>query len=151
MNTKRVAGRFRFRVVAASTLVVFITGCATRPPAGSSPDAAAAWQLREARSLHFSAEARAAHYVEAAALTAPRLGSGTEATPARETYNAAAAELTILLRSADSGRMWNHPLTITSTDTTYHLQLQPAAREVWSPDYFTSFEDANKVKTKLIK
>jgi len=107
--------------------------------------------LREGRSQHLSLETRAADYLEAAALTAPELGPGTEQTLALITYNSATAELTILLRSAQGGRLWNHPLTLTANNTTYHLRLQPAGNAVWSPDYFTSFVPSASIKEKLIK
>jgi len=107
--------------------------------------------LRAARSQQLSLEIRAADYLQAAALTAPDLGSGTQPTPALNTYNSATAELTILLRSAQGGRLWNHPLTLTAKNTTYHLRLQPAGNAVWSPDYFTSFIPAAQIKEKLIK
>jgi triacylglycerol esterase/lipase EstA (alpha/beta hydrolase family) len=140
-----------FRFVAAGTCLALLASCVTPQPAGRPQDVAAARSLREARSLHLSLEARAADYLQAAALTAPELGSGKEATPARETYNAAAAELTILLRSGEAGRLWDHPLTLSANNTTYHLRLQPATYGVWSPDYFTSFESPAKIKAKLIK
>jgi pimeloyl-ACP methyl ester carboxylesterase len=140
-----------FRLIAAITLLAFVTGCATTPRAVTPADIKAAQELREARSLHFSTEARVAHYLDAAALTAPNLGSGKESTPARQIYNAAAAEVTILLRSENGGRLWNHPLTITSASATYHLRLQPAAVAVWSPDYFTTFALPATIKETLIK
>jgi len=137
-------------VVAAVTCAVFLASCATQP-VGSPNVVAAAKSLRAARSSQLSAEARAADYLQAAALTAPDLGSGIQPTAARQTYNAASAELTILLRSAEGGRFWNHPLTLTANTTTYHLRLQPAAYAVWSPNYFTSFVPSAQVKEKLIK
>jgi pimeloyl-ACP methyl ester carboxylesterase len=97
------------------------------------------------------AETRAADYLRAAALTASDIRNGTEDGVARETYNSASAELTILLRSADEGRLWNHPLTLRTDSTTYHLRLQPAAPGIWSPDYFTAFLDPKKVKRTLVK
>ncbi|HEY4284838.1 MAG TPA: alpha/beta fold hydrolase [Chthoniobacterales bacterium] len=139
------------RLIAATTGVAFVCGCATGPVAREAPDVAAAHALREARSFHFSTEERVADYLDAASLTAPRLGSGTERTPAREIYNASATELTILLRSENAGRLWNHPLTITSDSKTYHLELVPAGPAVWSPDFFTSFKDAKEVEAKIIK
>ena len=139
------------RFVAAATYIALVTGCATGPRAVEAPDIAAAHALREAQSINLSTEGRVAHYLDAASLTAPRLGSGTDVTPARDIYNAAAAGLTITLRSEDNGRLWNHPLTVAGKQTTYHLRLQPAAPAVWSPDYFTSFEDAGKIKEHLIK
>jgi pimeloyl-ACP methyl ester carboxylesterase len=97
-------------------------------------------------------ETRAADYLKAAAGAAPQLGSGTQPTVARDTYNAAAAELTILLRSADGGRLWNHPLTLKGESATFHLQLQPGAfRSTWAPNYFTSFEDPDQIKRVLVK
>ena len=67
------------------------------------------------------------------------------------TYNSAAAELTILLRSSEEGRLWNQPLTITSNSETYHLHLQPAGPAVWSPDYFNSFQLPSSIKHALVK
>ena len=63
-------------------------------------------------------EKRAADYLQAAAITAPLLGAGTQKTSAWETYDAACGELTVLLRSADGGRLWNHPLTVTNGSET---------------------------------
>jgi pimeloyl-ACP methyl ester carboxylesterase len=139
-----------FRVTAAATALTFLTSCATQP-AGRPQEVAAMKCLREARSPQLSPEARAANYLQAAALSVPELGSGNQTTPARQTYNAAAAELTTLLRSAEGGRLWNHLLTLTGQDTTYRLRIQPASYGVWSPDYFTSFTEADQIKRKLIK
>jgi pimeloyl-ACP methyl ester carboxylesterase len=143
--------RLGFRIVAVATCLTLLASCAIRQPAGQPQDVAAERSLREARSLRLSLEARAADYLRAAALTAQDLGSGDQATPARETYNAAAAELTILLRSGEAGRLWDHPLTLSANDATYHLRLQPATYGVWAPSYFTSFESPAKIKGKLIK
>jgi pimeloyl-ACP methyl ester carboxylesterase len=138
------------RIVAVITLAVFLTSCATRP-VGTPQEIAAARLLKDGRSMHLSLEARAADYLEAAALCATNLGSGRQPTLARETYNTSAAELTVLLRTGEGGRLWNHPLTLTANNTTYHLRLQPADYAVWSPNYFTSFVLSAPVKEKLIK
>ena len=151
MKTDSVQFSLPVRVITVATCGALAAGCATGPAAREAPDIAAAHALREARSIHFSTEARVAHYLDAASLTVSRLGSGTEPTPPREIYNAAAAELTITLRSEDRGRLWNRPLTLTGEQRTYHLRLQSATPNVWSPDYFNSFEDAGKVETKMIK
>jgi triacylglycerol esterase/lipase EstA (alpha/beta hydrolase family) len=149
-----IASQFKIRtwfsLVAVGTWLAFLTGCATPQPAGSPRDVAAAKSLGEARSTRLSLETRAADYLHAAALTAPELGSGTQATLARETYNAAAGELTILLRSGEAGRLWNHPVTLTG-NTAYHLRLAPGSYGIWAPDYFTSFESAAEIEGKLIK
>lgn len=149
MSSKPPAISIRTRLVAAATCITFFAGCATTPQTAGGPQyAPAASSLREARSSHVPLEKRAADYLQAAAITAPLLGTGTQPTPARETYNTAAAELTALLRSADGGRLWNHPLTVTNGSETYHLRLQPAGPYAWSPDYFTSFKLASSMKNQ---
>jgi pimeloyl-ACP methyl ester carboxylesterase len=107
--------------------------------------------MREARSSQVPVEQRAADYLQAAAMTAPLMGSGAQKTPARDTYNAACGELTVLLRSSEGGQLWNHPLNLTGNNTTYHLRLEPAGNAVWAPNYFTTFELEQQVKEKLIK
>src|SRR5205085_12244551 len=72
-------------------------------------------------------------------------------TPAVNAYNTAAAELTILLRSSEGGRLWDQPLTVTSNNETYHLHLQPVCPAVWAPDYFNSFQLASSIKHTLAK
>ena len=142
---------FRLRLFALATCAVFLASCVSPQQAANPQDVAAAQDLAKARSPQVQTEERAGLYLDAAALTAPRLGSGKEATPARETYNAASAELTILLRSGEGGRLWNHPLTLTADNAAYHLRLQPASDAVWSPNYFTSFVLSASIKQKLIK
>ena len=106
--------------------------------------------MREARSSSVPVEKRAADYLQAAAVTAPLLGTGI-GTPACETYNAACGELTVLLRSSEGGRLWNHPLTLAGNNTSYRLRLEPASDAVWSPDYFTSFVPSAEIKETLIR
>jgi pimeloyl-ACP methyl ester carboxylesterase len=150
MSTDHPRTSLGFRFSAVATSLALLTSCATQP-AGSPAAAAAAASLHQARSPAVSAEARAADYLRAAALTGPDLGNGTKDTVPREIYNSASTELTILLRSADEGRLWNHPLTLTADGTTYHLRLQPAGRAIWAPDYFTWFADPRKIKRTLVK
>jgi pimeloyl-ACP methyl ester carboxylesterase len=106
--------------------------------------------MREARSANVAVEKRAADYLQAAAITAPLLGTGI-GTPACETYNAACGELTVLLRSSEGGQLWNRPLTLAGSNTTYHLRLEPARNAVWAPNYFTSFVPSAAIKEKLIR
>src|SRR4030095_7185519 len=99
--------------------------------AGRLQYAPAAGIMREARSSQVPVEKRAADYLQAAAMTAPLLGTGAQETPALGTYNAACGELTVLLHSSEGGRLWNRPLTLPASDTTYHLRLvtpRPAVR-----------------------
>ena len=141
----------RIRLIAIGAMVAFLAACATTPQRKETQYAPAADSLREARSAQVPVEKRAADYLHAAAITAPLLGSGTQETPALDTYNTAAAELTILLRSSEGGRLWNQPLTVTSNNETYHLHLQPAGPAIWPPDYFNSFQLASSIKHPLVK
>jgi pimeloyl-ACP methyl ester carboxylesterase len=149
MNLKPSKNCIQLRLIAAGTCLVFFAGCATTPQTARGPQyAPAASSLREARSSRVPVEKRAADYLQAAAMTAPLLGSGTQPTPAHETYSTAAAELTVLLRSSDGGRLWNHPLTVSNGSETYHLRFQPASYSVWSPDEFNSFKLASSMKNE---
>src|SRR5512132_4011470 len=140
MNPKHSKTSVRIRVSAAITCLAFFAGCATTPQtAGRLQYAPAAGIMREARSSQVPVEKRAADYLQAAAMTAPRLSGGAQETGALDTYNAACGELTVLLRSSEGGRLWNHPLTLTASDKTYHLRLEPAGPAVWAPNYFTTF------------
>src|SRR6266498_4151677 len=140
------------QVIAAGTYLAFFAGCATTPQtAGRLQYGPAANLMREARSSQVPVEQRAADYLQAAAMTAPLLGSGAQETPARDTYNAACGELAVLLRSSEGGQLWNHPLTLAGNNQTYHLRLEPASNAIWAPNYFTTFELEQQVKEKLIK
>src|SRR5437762_7306755 len=112
MITNKTFATPNLRFAAAIVALFLLGACATPRPAGRPQDVAAAASLRKARSPTVSAETRAADYLQAASLTEPQLGDGTVDTPAREIYNAACAELTMLLRSAEGGSLWNHPLTL---------------------------------------
>ena len=153
MNPKHRKTSVSVRVIATIACVALLAGCATTPQTARSPlYPPAADIMREARSAQVPVEKRAADYLQVAAMTAPLLGTGAQMTPARDTYNAAAAELTLLLRSADGGRLWDRRLTLTGENTTYHLRLQPGRYpSTWAPDYFTSFENPDKIKHALIK
>src|SRR5246127_4459191 len=136
----------RIRVIAAGTCLVFFAGCATTPQTtGRVQYDPAAGMMKQARSSQVPVENRAADYLQAAAMTAPLLGTGAQETPARDTYNAACGELTVLLRSSEGGRLWNHPLTLAGNSSTYHLRLEPAANAVWAPSYFTTFENPDQI------
>ena len=152
MNPKHPETSTRIRLIAAGTCLAFFAGCATTPQtAGRLQYGPAASVMKEARSSQVPVEKRAADYLQAAAMTAPLLGTAAQDTPALDTYNAACGELTILLRSSEGGRLWNHPLTLTGNNNTYHLRLEPAGRGVWAPNYFTSFMPSAEIKDKLIK
>src|SRR5437016_7149811 len=143
--------KISIRLIAGVTCVALLASCATAPQTARGPEyAPTASLMREARSANVPVEKRAADYLQAAATTAPLLGTGI-GTPACETYNAACGELTVLLRNSEGGRLWNHPLTLTADNKTYHLRLEPASNAVWAPNYFTSFELEQQIKEKLIR
>jgi pimeloyl-ACP methyl ester carboxylesterase len=152
MKSKHSKASVRLRLIAAGTCLAFFAGCATTPQtAGRLQYAPAASILREARSSQVPVEKRAADYLQAAAMTAPLLGTGPQETPAGDTYNAACGELTVLLRSSEGGQLWNRPLTLTANNNTYHLRLEPSSYAVWAPNYFATFELEGQVKEKLIR
>jgi pimeloyl-ACP methyl ester carboxylesterase len=152
MNDKQSTISTRTRLIAAGTCLAFFTGCAATPQtAGRLQYAPAASIVREARSPQVPVETRAADYLQVAAMTAPLLGTGAQQTPAVDTYNAACGELAVLLRTSEGGRLWNHPLTLTANNETYHLRLEPASNAVWAPNYFTTFELEQQIKEKLIR
>src|ERR1700693_1578074 len=152
MNVSPPKLSIRFRLISAATCAAFFVGCATTPQTAHGPEyAPAADMMREARSSQVPVENRAADYLQAAAMTAALLGSGAQETPARDTYNAACGELTVLLRSGEGGRLWNQPLNLTANNQTYHLRLAPASSAVWAPNYFTAFELEQQIKEKLIR
>jgi pimeloyl-ACP methyl ester carboxylesterase len=152
MNRNQPKIPIQIRVIAAGICLAVLAGCATTPQtAGRLQYVPAADTLREARSTNVPLEKRAADYLQVAAMTAPLLGTGAQQTPACDTYNAACGELTILLRNSEGGRLWNHPLTLTGNNQSYHLRLEPASHAVWAPNYFTTFELEAQVKQKLIR
>lgn len=139
------------RLFLIAALAVLFAGCATPQKVTRNEQPAVTAALREARSPTLPPETRAADYLKAAAAAAPQLGSGTEPTVARDTYNTAAAELTMLLRSADAGRLWNRPLTLTGENATFHLQFQQGSfPSAWPSNYFTSFQDPYKIERTLV-
>jgi pimeloyl-ACP methyl ester carboxylesterase len=143
--------RVTTRLIGAVTCVALFASCATAPKTGGPEYGPTAGLMREARSSNVPVEKRAADYLQAAAMTAPLLGPGI-ATPACETYNAAIAELTLLLRSADGGRWWDRSLTLNGGNATYRLRLERGRYPyTWSPDFFTSFENPDQIKRTLIK
>src|SRR5947199_1315272 len=143
--------KISIRLIAGVTCVALLASCATAPQTARGPEyAPTASLMREARSANVPVEKRSADYLQAAAMTAPLLGTGI-GTPACETYNAACGELTVLLRSSEGGQLWNQPMTFTANSTAYHLRFEPATNAVWAPNYFTTFVGADQIKEKLIR
>src|SRR5437899_7981118 len=119
------------RLISALTCIGFFAGCATAPQIARGPEyTPTASIMREARSAQVPVEKRAADYLQAAAITAPLLGTSI-GTPACETYNAACGELTVLLRSSEGGQRCNQPMTFAQNSTAYHLRFEPATTADW--------------------
>ncbi len=129
-----------------------LTGCVnTGLPPAEGPQQSAVLHLKEAGTITLSAEQRAALYLESAAEAQALLGSPVAAGPGTLVYNKAAADLTVLLRTAGDGKLWNRPQTFTSGGTTYNLRFAAGTRDgVWDPAYFTDFKPAAEVKQGTI-
>lgn len=121
------------------------------PPAEGSHRAAVV-SMEQAASPKATPEQRAALYLQAAREASALLDSPESGAAARLIYNKAAADLTVLLRSADKGSLWNRPLTLSSGGTTYRLRFAKGTRDGhWDPAYFTSFTLAEDVDLKTIE
>jgi pimeloyl-ACP methyl ester carboxylesterase len=120
------------------------------PPAEGEHRAAVV-HLQEAAAKSLAPEQSAILYLESAREASGLLGSADSSEPARTIYNKAAADLTVLLRSAANGGLWNRPLTLSSGGTTYRLRFARGTRDgIWDPAYFTSFTPASEVDLKTI-
>ena len=129
-----------------------LAGCSTVPRHDAAVLRTAAESLKLAHSPVRPATERAAYYLEAASTVTAGFATPAAELRARSIYNSAAAELTNLLRSAEGGRLWNRPLTVTADGASYRLRFQPGARDgVWAPDYFTDFKLASKVRRKHLR
>ena len=130
-----------------------VTACVNTPVAPDQTETrSAAAFLKAAGSQATPAEQRAVLYLQSAAEASAQLGSLSSGAPARLIYNQAATDLTVLLRGAEQGRLWNHPITLASGSATYHLRFAKASRDgVWDPNEFTSFKPAAAVPEKAIR
>ena len=129
-----------------------LTACVNTPVARDQAETrSAATLLKAAEAKATPTEQRAALYLQSAAEASAQLGSASSGANARLIYNQATAELTVLLRGADQGRLWNHLLTLTSGTTTYRLSFAKASHTgVWDPNEFTSLVPAAAVPEKSV-
>lgn len=141
-----------FHFIPALLFAVACTACVgTLPPEAGAHRAAVA-HLKQASKATLSTEERAALYLESAREASALMASPASAESARQIYNKAAADLTILLREADNGHLWNRPQTIASGGASYRLRFAGEKGDgVWDPGYFTSFVEASSVPLKTIK
>ena len=141
------------RAVAGVLVLSLLANCAHQGlPHEEGFHRSAVISLKQAASKSLSAEQRAALYLDAAREAAALLDSPVSGDAARTIYNQAAADLTVLLRSADNGRMWNRPLALQSGGKTYRLRFVPESRVGnYDPDWFTSFVPASEVDMDSVK
>ncbi len=133
----------RLSIIAA---LVFTACVPTALPPEQAIHRTAAEHLKAAAVKSLTTEQRAVLYLDAAKHAVGVLGTPGISEDAKKIYNHAVTELTVLLRSADQGRLWNQTLTFTSGATTYRLRFAKPTRDgVWDPGYFTGMMAANKV------
>jgi hypothetical protein len=135
-------------------LAIVFTGCAITPaPPKQAGQLAAAVHLKEARVKTLPAQERVALYLKSAAEARNQIDSPTSGEVARQIYNEATDDLTVLLHSADDDRLWNRPQTFPSGHAApYHLRFASKSRNgIWDPGYFTSFTRAEKVASGSIR
>ena len=125
------------RLPILATLV--FTACAPATlPLDVGVQRAAALHLKAAAAISLTAEQRAVLYLDSAKEASALLGSHSTDDSARVIYNQAAADLTVLLRTANQGRLWNQPLTLKGAGTTYRLRFAKPTRDgIWDPGYFS--------------
>jgi hypothetical protein len=129
------------------------TACAptTRPPV-EGLHRSAAISLKQAASKTLTEEKRAALYLDAARQAAALLDSPESGEAARIIYNQAAADLTVLLRAADHGQLWNRQLALESGDHAYRLRFAAGTHDgTYPPEQFTSFIPAAGVDMDSLK
>lgn len=138
-----------FPVILPLWSALAVTACVQTPLTRNQAEHRAAAQfLKAAEDKSTPADQRAALYLNAAAETRSGVSDSTD----RLIYNQAAAGLTVLLRSADQGRLWNHPLTLTSGTASYRLHFTKGTRDgVWDPAFFTAFTPAEQVPVKTVQ
>lgn len=130
-----------------------LTACAPRvlPPAEGLHQQAVR-HMEQAGKQNLSDEQRAVSYLDAAKESSTLFGSAESGEASRVIYNKAAADLVVLLRSAQNGGMWNRSLTLSQGGSTYRLRFNKGTRDgVWNADQFTSFVPADEVDLKTIK
>ena len=134
--------------------VLALAGCASTGslPQQTAQQHAVAAHFTETAGKLASPEERAVLYLNAAREASGRLASATAGAEARATYNQAAADLTVLLRSANNGKLWNEPLTLASGGSTFHLRFAKPTRDgVLDPAFFSGFIQASKVPNGNLK
>jgi hypothetical protein len=108
--------------------------------------------LTEARRTRSNPRVAAGHYLDAAeaAVRFQSVSSGKRLSDeSRAIYNAAAQEVTVLLRS--SAELWNSTETIPAHDGVYRLRFAAGSRRngTWDPNYFKFFRTPGQVHEQV--
>ena len=129
--------------------MIALAGCATQQTWSKlSPARAGLIAARKSNDTKIAA----AYYMDAAdnAARAMNGASGADLEEARDLFNTACGELTVLLRSSKD--LWNHTETLTIPGgASYVLHFAPPRQDVWAPGYFDTFHIANTLDKKLAK
>ncbi len=151
--TPFVSAMNRSASVVSLGFALVVVGCASAPPSQEpAASQAAEIDLKEAGVKTRPAAERADLYLSSAAQSRKLLGSRASGVDGARIYNQATADLTVLLRDADHGRLWNRPQTFRSDGApSYRLSFAAKTRDgVWDADYFTSFRPADDVEQGMI-
>ncbi len=133
----------RTRTIDGSLLaaVLLFAGCATQPTVAPGPLGEAQTKLAEARSITKLTQTRITDYFEAAEIAKRETESASDDTvtkqQAKQIYNDASAEVTVLLKEEDGGKYWNHAERIGAANASYEVRFQSGGGNgVWSPGFF---------------
>lgn len=133
--------------VCSVAAVALLFGCASKEPSAQTGQIEASRVLRKAKQGRLPAAVRAG-YLLAAAQSA--LGGseapGKAGARARQIYNAAAADLVLLLR--ESPGLWNAQNSFRAPQGNYRLRFaRGSARQgIWDPGFFDAFLDPGRPK-----
>jgi pimeloyl-ACP methyl ester carboxylesterase len=131
---------------------LLLASCATQPTIAPGPLGEAQSKLTEARSLTKPTETRMTDYFEAAEIAEQEAESQSADAAikqqARQAYNNACTEVTVLLEEADGGKYWNQNERIGA----YNVRFQPSTSNgLWSPVFFDQVKPAKESDHKHLR
>jgi pimeloyl-ACP methyl ester carboxylesterase len=131
---------------------LLLAGCATQLSVAPGPLGEAQTNLTEARSLTKPTETRITDYFEAAEVAEREAeGQAHDAATkqqAKQIYNNACAEVTVLLEEGDGGKYWNH----TERIGRYEVRFQTSGSNgLWSPGFFDRLKPAKESDHKHLR
>jgi pimeloyl-ACP methyl ester carboxylesterase len=144
----------RFVFLRSLLLSIAVAACLANPSVGETTTSAvveAEQDLKLANSPSLILDARAGHYLHAADIALSILRTSGTDLRSREIYNEACSQLTSMLRSGDSARLWNRTETITFRGGIYRLHFAAGSRKegTWAPGYFDFLLTPSQVHEKV--